>query len=591
MTLPAASAAAPLVPPGGFRTAASKRWFRTRWHRSVCLVWAGRTSHGRPWGIAVRAATRVPKRPWLDRSWRRFRQWIGKTWRSAFASVAVVWGAACTTVGVLRALELLGLAQHVTKLSVVAGSAWASCAYVFGQASGLHLLGSLTRPGSLTLEALDALSVPLLQSATRNRSQAPRKTTSARNGAAVEELLLPLVRSQWLEPFNLDQKHFIAGSEQEKKQIIQQYPKMKAEAFACPRSDRPSWLVGGTLLSEGEQLPFQMSASSISGPSSPQRDRAYEPILFPFVRELETETLQMLGSVPTFAFGGVQHVNRISQTAPVLVAPAEPFTLADMLTLSGLSRAAKLLDSPLTRWPVKAAGSQEPQAAFADGACTDNSGLLALLQRRVQRIVWVDFGWEAASAGSPQANNMNDLMEKFGLLQAGSSPFAKHTQVFGENEVAALLHQLQVRRNAGEPGVVRRTLRVVRNETWQIPGGFSVDLVLIHIDRVDNFEKSLPEDTYEELKKGFSGCFTSFPFLRPKISSVEQGSAAFSVRQANLLAALAEREYHVRYASSLLRSLIPNKGRIPVQPQPMLERSGNSRPLLSSGLNSDIHKV
>ena len=32
--------------------------------------------------------------------------------------------------GVLRALELLGLAQHVTKLSVVAGSAWASCAYV-----------------------------------------------------------------------------------------------------------------------------------------------------------------------------------------------------------------------------------------------------------------------------------------------------------------------------------------------------------------------------------------------------------------------------------------------------------------------------
>ena len=32
--------------------------------------------------------------------------------------------------------------------------------------------------------------------------------------------------------------------------------------------------------------------------------------------------------------------------------------------------------------------SSEPQAAFADGACTDNSGLLALLQRRVQRIVW-----------------------------------------------------------------------------------------------------------------------------------------------------------------------------------------------------------
>ena len=55
--------------------------------------------------------------------------------------------------GVLRALEDLNLAKDFSQLSVVAGSAWATAAYVFSDASAVHLLGAGTMPQNLTLEA------------------------------------------------------------------------------------------------------------------------------------------------------------------------------------------------------------------------------------------------------------------------------------------------------------------------------------------------------------------------------------------------------------------------------------------------------
>lgn len=102
--------------------------------------------------------------------------------------------------------------------------------------------------------------------------------------------------------------------------------------------------------------------------------RKLEPIVFPFFQDIEDGSLHVLGSVQTWAFN-------LEEKLP------EPFALADMLTLSGLRAAASLAKSGCSRWPLRTA----PRAAapsFAEGARTDNSGLMALLQRRVSRLVW-----------------------------------------------------------------------------------------------------------------------------------------------------------------------------------------------------------
>lgn len=488
--------------------------------------------------------------------------------------------AACAATGALRALEDLNLAKDFTQLSVAGGSAWATAAYVFSDASAMHLLGGRTVPEALTLEVLDAVPVPLMRS-TVERTEA--KDTQPEKGTMKVEDLIHRVATLWLVPYGLHDRYFLANSNKDHRRIVHQYPKMQDEKFLLPRTDRPTWVVGGSLVSEENQLPFQMTASLITGPAT-FGSRTYEPIIFPFFRDVETDSLHILGSVQTFAFGGVhEDLSRISKTSPVLTAPSEPFTLADALTLSGLSSAAKLWGSQLQRWPVKGtAASPGPEVSFCDGALTDNSGLLHLLQRRVGRIVWVDFGWEGAAHCTPQQNNMNDMMEKFGCLQPGSFPFAKFSQVFREAEVATMLQQLQTRRNQGEPGVVRRKLRVLPNERWQIKGDFSVDLVLIHIDRVTKFEEYLPEETRYELNCGLRGSFPNFPFLQP---TPGPGGATLTNRQANLLAALVE--YNVRHAASLITSLVPVS-----MPQPTLgETRSSSRPLISNQLSMDIHKV
>eukprot|EP00438_Fugacium_kawagutii_P001975 Skav210043 [mRNA] locus=scaffold706:349554:356607:+ [translate_table: standard] len=80
--------------------------------------------------------------------------------------------AVCCATGTLRALEDLNVAKSITQLSPGAASAWATAAYVFSDASAVHLLGAGTKPEQLTLEALDALPVPLLRSVVSS-SQAP----------------------------------------------------------------------------------------------------------------------------------------------------------------------------------------------------------------------------------------------------------------------------------------------------------------------------------------------------------------------------------------------------------------------------------
>lgn len=83
----------------------------------------------------------------------------------------------------------------------------------------------------------------------------------------LEERVRPMVAQNFLEPFAL-KNHFLVPTEKEKQDVLVHHPSMAHAAFSWPRRDRPTWLVGGSLLSDPHALPFQMSAGSIQGPAS-----------------------------------------------------------------------------------------------------------------------------------------------------------------------------------------------------------------------------------------------------------------------------------------------------------------------------------
>ncbi|OLP81860.1 hypothetical protein AK812_SmicGene37546 [Symbiodinium microadriaticum] len=129
-------------------------------------------------------------------------------------------------------------------------------------------------------------------------------------------------------------------------------------------------------------------------------------------------------------------------------------------------------------------------------------------------------------------------------------------------------------------GILRRSLQVLPNKRWCIKGGFTLELLLIHIDKVESFEQELPEETRAELEKGDEGSLRGFPFFHPWAFAGHL--AKLTNRQANLLAALAE--HIVGQALPSIRSLI----RPPVPP---LQMSFAQKLLEQPTTESTVHKV
>ncbi|CAE7632645.1 unnamed protein product, partial [Symbiodinium sp. CCMP2592] len=267
---------------------------------------------------------------------------------------------AAAAVGALRALEAADLMEQFDALSVVSGSAWATAAYMFDKEPASSLLGQIAPLSELTLEALDALPPPALQGSTR---EAAVSKVFFGVEVPVEELRQAVAKS-WLEDFSLDHLAYLAGGEEEKQRIIEAAPQLQDKDFLVPRRDRPkSWMVGAALSSEdGSVLPFAVTPSRVSAPADEDSSpRPSEAVVYPFYRDLERNSLFSRGEVETFAFGGREALSIDSPPfqpgSPVirLAAPTEPFSLADALTMSGLSAAAQLfpgLPKP-ARWPVK----------------------------------------------------------------------------------------------------------------------------------------------------------------------------------------------------------------------------------------------
>eukprot|EP00439_Symbiodinium_sp_Y106_P033775 s628_g4.t1 len=119
-------------------------------------------------------------------------------------------------VGALRALEAADLMEQFDALSVVSGSAWASAAYMFDKEPASSLLGEIAPLSELTLEALDALPPPALQGSTREAA-----VSKVFFGAEVPmEELRQAVAKSWLEDFSLDHLAYLAGGEEDLRQVF-----------------------------------------------------------------------------------------------------------------------------------------------------------------------------------------------------------------------------------------------------------------------------------------------------------------------------------------------------------------------------------
>merc|ERR1712048_1226779 len=220
------------------------------------------------------------------------------------------------------------------------------------------------------------------------------------------------------------------------------------------------------------------------------------------------------------------------------------------------------LDLKAEVWPITSSTFPRHQKArtysVGDGGTQDNAGLLALLQRKAEKVLWVansyrglkeDYDYESATPETfdpDAAGVVEQLYDKFGYGYNTKDFYYANNQVFSKALLLPLVKQLVDLKNEGKPAVIRASFEVHPNSYWGIEGGSTVEILLVYLEKVNGFEQSLPACTQAELARGESGLFPKFPIYKTSVS--------LPACQVNLLAA--QGEYSVMENADLFRDFL-----------------------------------
>jgi len=270
--------------------------------------------------------------------------------------------------------------------------------------------------------------------------------------------------------------------------------------------------------------------------------------------------------VETFSFGG----KAPSQQAGVpeltdLPSPERPFTLADSMAIATyadfLPGETRFHWTPTYEyWPIGKGKEEARLFQIGDGGFIEDTGLLAMLQRGVQKAAVFLFGGPGqqlsmtvdfcglssqVKAGHYDPKNFeasgkitDSIHVMFGYGYDDGMWHKLHNTVFKQAEMFDLACGLQKLKKAGRPLIYRSRLEVQRNEYWGIRGGWTVEVVWYYNDIVREFEDLLPSDTKHELGRSLKGFPNDLPaglWMTPRVIQLMAAQAEYSVlRNANL---------------------------------------------------------
>jgi len=494
--------------------------------------------------------------------------------------------------------------ERLDAISSVSGGSWASSILMFAttwkgrEISTRELLGKNTTPGELGMAVLNEAPAPFATALTSNWNEVVRE----QRGRVPSHELWQVVIGKWLlADFKLDSLDtLMAASTADRDRIVQHNPGLADKTFLIPRTGRPkTFVINGTWLApvgytaQGSAVSLQMSPDWTGSPYYPDNKQVtYKPAFGSNCFHSSSDRTLTVGGgfVETFAFGG---------TAPELGPAAEatqklpeqqqeeirvgcplpkPMSLAAAVGISSfapgfavdhLAHIGKLLNPEMVAWPIPSPSMPRPQKAeryeFGDGGSLDNSGLLALLQRGADKVIWVASSFESLSTSynytsattetfDPAAAHVLDQISgKFGYAEGSFSQQITQNQVFKKSALLQVVRQLVVLKEAGQPAVARFRLEILENPWWGIAGGRTVDILLVYLEKTSDFEAKLPADTQTALHST-DVPFADYPIYKTLGENGLHNLVGLTPCQVNLLAAQAE--YSVRHHAELFREFL-----------------------------------
>uniref|UniRef100_A0A7S2Q2K3 Uncharacterized protein n=1 Tax=Zooxanthella nutricula TaxID=1333877 RepID=A0A7S2Q2K3_9DINO len=448
-----------------------------------------------------------------------------------------------------------------------------------------EMLGGATKPEDLSMDELKKTPAAMGKAATAHTAKISASLWW--NGIASHLLWTYTIGEAILKPFGLDSKNsYMAPDEATVARIRKENPQLKTETFLVPVAGRPkTFVMSGTILAPTgykadaqNVVSLQMSPDYSGSPFFPDNGPVdYSSQSGRNNQELKGQPIGG-GVVESFAWGGSAPKNdeadaeAMAKGATVkMTAPLEPLTLGKAVGVSSAGPASALtqvgphgtlnvagLIPRASIWSIaknkvgKLLGFSDTSTYnLGDGGNLDNSGVLAMLQRKAQRVIWlINTGVELPKTSDvcgmkvlkdEVADNMDSQITAiFGYIHKSSlGEFLTQNQAFALDDLPKVLCSLAKLHESGKPAVTLETLEVQKNNWWGIAGGNKVDVLFVYNSPCQNFIDKLPLETRDELDRGRWGLFKFFPHYLPVVQNLWDATALTN-EQVNLLAAHAE---------------------------------------------------
>lgn len=433
--------------------------------------------------------------------------------------------------GQLRGLTATGLIADVGYVACVSGGAWAAVPYTYhaaGARDDAELLGAVRPPEAVRLRSLAALPEERLDHPATASFEAHLAAGMADADLPRDEAWTRAVGATYLAPFGLFDPAAPAW-----------FTSDAGTAAAIAAANRHLAGKPFHVVQRGAWRPHLVINACLVWPppaEGPAEERQrvgfeYTPL------GVGTPCRSMLrvpsgasctvggGYLESFAFGcpapgsGPAAGGRIR-----VVPPSRPFTLADAAGATSVTstRAATAAMVPRARhWPPGADDGQPGRVhSFGDGGDIENFGLIALLRRRVERIVvFVNTLHPLAAEVRPGATSGALGIDPYipPLFGYGTAK-CPHNQVFARAALEGVVAALQEAKRRGRGVVAATRLAVEPNAWWGVAGGWEVEIGWVYNERAPAWEARLDADVRRAIEAGQpphgGGPFAHFPFYR-----------------------------------------------------------------------------
>eukprot|EP00928_Gymnodinium_smaydae_P013312 TRINITY_DN14868_c0_g1_i1.p1 TRINITY_DN14868_c0_g1~~TRINITY_DN14868_c0_g1_i1.p1 ORF type:complete len:618 (-),score=47.67 TRINITY_DN14868_c0_g1_i1:139-1992(-) len=486
--------------------------------------------------------------------------------------------AATGVIGIMRALESLGLIEKIDVLSGVSGPTKVLIPYVFADESNFlieeSIWGRKVAPANMHYDEVTK-HIPHIARAFAKfyggDADIPKRflrmvghitSGGSLNAHKISNFWRDLMRIAYLTPWGLGSlKTFLASSPSHEAAIKRANPSLRNMKFHTPRPSVPLLLIGTAILGQRgpnhkDAVPFDITAGFVGSPAL--IDTSSDLDFSVAAENANAHQIVGGGYIEAFAFGGKAPTD-LSGSVP---SPPRPFTLAEALSMTSYADFLPLENvfkfrPTFAYWPFTD-NTSDAEWMFGDGGFSDDSAFLQAARRGAVRIgsalfppgvenqVNEDFCsiWASIQDGHYTKEQVdaykcyketNCVTPGFGAMFG--YPFddgvwhMKHNQIFPREKLFEIGCEFQKLKESGKPSVVRFKQELLPNAFWGITGGYEVDVVLAYQAKSTKFEELLPAETRKLVTPDFPADIKTRFALQPWQINLFSGLMHYSVME------------------------------------------------------------